>query len=329
MPPCSAANVRRFSRSTILSALASGIVGIGLPSIARAQNDALRVAGVFADFYAEPLYAKDAGTFEKTGLDVVATNLNNAAGVVAAIGGGSLEMGTGDLISGVNAINAGVPIVLIAGGATYNERADAGLAILAVASNSTIMTAKDLIGKSIAVPTLVGLATACLRSWLPAHGVSESSVHLLELSPSAAVPALQRGTVAAALLTEPFITLGKGLVRSVGSPFDAAASLAKNKTFCVSVWYASKSWFQSDPARSRRVVQAIYDTAAWANGHRDETFAILVRDGKLDAVKARGMARVTYATMLTPELVQPALDVAAQNNMFSKPVDAHALITKP
>ena len=315
-------------RSTVLSAIASGIVVAGLPSIGRAQNGPLRIAGVFADIYAEPLYVKEAGTFAKIGMDVAATNLNNAAAVVAAIGGGSLEMGTGDLISGVNAVNAGVPIVLMAGGAIYNERTDKGLAILAVASNSSIVTAKDLIGKSIAVPTLVGLATACLRSWLPAHGVPESSVHLLELSPSAAVPALQRGTIAAALLTEPFITLGKGQVRSVGSPFDAAADLAANKTFCVSVWYASKSWFESDPARSRRVVQAIYDTATWANSHRDETFEILVRDGKLDAAKAHGMARVTYATTLTPELVQPTLDVAAQNKMFSKPVDAHALITK-
>ena len=316
-------------RSSMLAAMASGVVVAGLPAIARAQNAPLRIAGVFADIYAEPLYAKDAGTFAKAGLDVVATNLSNAAAVVAAIGGGSLEMGTGDLVSGVNAVNAGVPIVLIAGGAIYNERKDKGLVIIAVASDSSIRTAKDLIGKSIAVPTLVGLATACLRSWLPAHGVPESSVHLLELSPSAAVAALQRGTIAAALLTEPFITLGKGLVRSIGSPFDAAADLAANKTFCVSVWYASKSWFESDPARSRRVVQAIYDTASWANSHRDETFEILVRDGKLDADKARGIARVTYATTLTPELVQPTLDVAAQNKMFTKPVDARALITRP
>ncbi len=329
MPDRLSAHVCELPRSTVLAAIASGIVGISLPGIARAQNAPLRIAGVFADIYAEPLYAKDAGTFAKGGLDVVATNLNNAAGVVAAIGGGSLEMGTGDLISGVNAVNAGVPIVLIAGGATYNERTDKGIGILAVAADSPIVTAKDLVGKSIAVPTLVGLTTACLRSWLPAHGVPESSVHLLELSPSAAVPALQRGTIAAALLSEPFITLGKGLVRSVGSPFDAAAEFAANKTFCVSVWYASKSWFESDPARSRRVVQAIYDTAAWANSHRDETFAILVRDGKLDADKARGMTRVTYATSLTPELVQPTLEVAAQNKMFSKPVDARALITKP
>jgi ABC-type nitrate/sulfonate/bicarbonate transport system substrate-binding protein len=130
------------------------------------------------------------------------------------------------------------------------------------------------------------------------------------------------------LLSEPFVTFGKGLIRSVGSPYDAAATLAKNKEFCVSVWYASKLWFEADPARARRAVNAIYETARWANTHHDETFAILVRDGKLDPDKARGMLRTVYATSLTPEIVQPALDVASQNKMFTKPVDARTLITK-
>jgi ABC-type nitrate/sulfonate/bicarbonate transport system substrate-binding protein len=118
-------------------------------------------------------------------------------------------------------------------------------------------------------------------------------------------------------------------VRAVGSPFDAAANLAANKQFCVSVWYASKPWFEADPARARAAVAAIYDTARWANAHRDNTFAILVRDGKLDAVKAQGMQRTTYATSLTPALIQPVITIATQNKLFTKPVDAAAVITSP
>jgi NitT/TauT family transport system substrate-binding protein len=318
-----------FSRSQLLSGLAAGLAGTALPRIATAQTTTVRIAGVFSDLFAEPFYAKDAGAFAKAGFDVQATSLNNAGAVAAAIGGGSLELGTGDLVSGVNAINAGVPIVLVAGGGLYNERTDSGSTILAVPTDSAIRVPKDLIGKSIGVPTLVGLTTACLRAWLPAHGVPEASVKLVEIPQSASAPALQRGTLDAGLLSEPFVTFAKGQVRAVGSPFDAAADLAPNKVFCVSVWYANKSWFEADPARSRRVIQAIYDTARWANAHRDDTFAILVRDGQLDAVKARGMQRTTYATDLAPELIQPVLTIGAQNKMFSKPVDAVALITKP
>lgn len=317
------------TRSTILRGFAAGAAALALPRPALAQGEPVRVAGVFSDLFAEPYYAADAGAFARAGFSVDAVTLNNAGAVAAAIGGGSLDMGTGDLISGVNAINAGVPIVMVAGGGLYNERIDSGSTIVAVAVDSPIRVAKDLIGKTIGVPTLVGLTTACLRAWLPAHGVPDSSVRLVEITPSTALGALQRGAIDASLVSEPFVTFGRGMVRSVGSPFDAAADRTPTKTFLVSVWYANKSWFAADPARSRRVVQAIYDTARWCNAHRDATFDILVRDGKLDADKARGMQRTTYATSLTPELIQPVLDIGTENKIFSKPVDAATLITKP
>ncbi len=320
---------RVFPRSTVLSGLAAVAAGAGFPHVARAQTTTLHIAGVFSDLFAEPFYAKDAGAFTKAGFDVDAVSLANAGAVAAGIGGGSLQMGTGDLVSGLNAINAGVPIVLIAGGGLYNERTDSGSTILAVASDSPIRTPKDLIGKSIGVPTLVGLTTACLRAWLPAHGVEESSVKLVEIPQSTSFPALQRGTIDAGLLSEPFVTFAKGQVRAVGSPFDVAADMAPSKSFCVSVWYASKPWFEADPARARAAIAAIYDTARWANAHHDDTFAILVRDGKLDADKARGMQRTTYATTLTPALIQPVITIATQNKMFAKAVDAGTIITKP
>jgi len=318
-----------LSRTRVLAGLGAAVAGAAIPRGGRAQTASpLRLAGVYSDLFAEPFYANDAGAFAKAGFDVSAISLNNAGAVAAAIGGGSLEMGTGDLVSGVNAINAGVPIVLIAGGGMYNEHTDLGSTILAVAGDSPIRTAKDLAGKTIGVPTLVGMTTACVRAWLPANGVPEASVRFVELPPSAAIPALQRATVDAALLSEPFVTFGKGVIRMVGSPYDVAADRAPDKAFCVSVWYASKPWFDEDPARARRAVGAIYDTARWANSHRDETFAILVRDGHLDGDRARGMMRTTYATTLTPGLVQPVIDIATINKIFTKQVDAGTLITK-
>lgn len=316
-------------RSTVLKGLAGGVAAAAVPARARAQAaTTVRIAGVFSDLFAEPFYAKDAGAFAKAGFDVSAISLNNAGAVAAAIGGGSLELGTGDLISGVNAINAGVPIVLVAGGGLYNERTDRTSTMLAVAADSPVKTAKDLIGKSIGVPTLVGLTTACLRAWLPAHGVPVDQVKLIEIPQASALPALQAGRMDAGLLSEPFVTEAKSAVRSIGAPFDVAADLTPGKVFCVSVWYAAKPWFEADPARAKRVVQAIYDTARWANSHRDATFDILVRDGKLDAAAAHGMQRTTYATSLTPDFIQPVITIGTDNKMFQKPVDAASLITK-
>jgi NitT/TauT family transport system substrate-binding protein len=315
------------SRSSFLSGVAAGVAGIAAPRIALAETVTVRMAGVFSDLFAEPFYAKAAGAFAKFGFDTSATSLNNAGAVAAAIGGHALEMGTGDLISGVNAILAGVPLRLIAGGGLYEESMQ-GQNILAVANDSPINTPKDMIGKTIGVPTLVGLTTACLRAWLPEHGVPNDSVHLVEIAQSAIVPSLQRGRLDVALLGEPFITYAKGQVRSVGYPMNAAADHAVAKQFCVSVWYANKDWIDADKDRAHRVVEAIYDTARWANTHQSETFDILVNDGHLDKSRLGGMSRTVYATALTPDLVQPVFDIATQYKIFPKQVDASTLIAK-
>ncbi|HEY5341069.1 MAG TPA: ABC transporter substrate-binding protein [Candidatus Aquilonibacter sp.] len=319
---------QNLSRSSALWTLGAGVAAAALPRIASAQTTKVRIAGVFSDLFAEPFFAKEAGFFAKAGFDVEPISQYNAGAVAAAIGGGSLEMGTGDLVSGVNAINAGVPIVLVAGGGLYRDPADAGTTILAVANDSPLRGPKDMAGKTIGVPTLVGLSTACVRALLSANGVAESSVRFVEVPPPTAIPALQRGTVDVALLSEPFVTFGKGVVRSIASPFNVAADRGKAKEFCVSVWYASKPWFEADADHARRVVGAIYDTARWANSHQPETFDILVRYGKLDADKARGMARTVFATSLPPDIVQPALDIAWQTKLITKPMDARTLITK-
>jgi len=297
------------------------LAATALPGVARAQLATIRMADVLSDSFGEPLFAKDAGAFARRGFDVAVTNLQNAGVIAAAIAGGSLEMGIGDLISGVNAINAGVPIVLFAGSGLY--LASEPTSILAVAANSPLRVPKDLIGKSIGVPTLVGLTSSCLRAWLPQNGVEVASVKIVEVPQTAAFAAVDRGTLDCVLLGEPFITPVRSKIRDFGHPFDVIG-----KQFAFSVWYASKSWVEASAARARLAQAAIYDTARWANTHRDDTFAILVRDAHFDATSLKGMIRTTFATALTPALVQPVLDLAFQYKIFDRKLDATALITK-
>lgn len=310
------------SRSAFLTAGAAGALAATAPGIVRAQNvQTIRTAGVFSDLFGEPWYAKESGIFARGGFNVDVTSLANAGAVAAAIGGGSLEMGVGDCVSGVNAIVKGVPILMIAGSGMQIAN-DAGT-ILAAAGDSQIHGPKDMTGKTIAVPTLVGLSTSSLRKWLPQNGVAVDSVKIIEMPQSAMVAALQRGTIDVALLSEPFTTLAKSETRDVGHPLDAVA-----REFCVSVWYANKAWIEADRERAHKVVGLIYDTARWANAHRAETFAMLVRDGKLDGDKLKNMSRVTFATTLTPALVQPVLDTAAAAKTLDRQVDASSLIAK-
>jgi len=246
----------------------------------------------------------------------------NAAAVAAAIAGGSLDCGVGDLISPVNAIAAGVPLAILAAGALYRTTDDS--LIVAVGKNSPIRRPHDLAGKTIGVPTLVGLSSASLRAWLPANGVDLASVKIVEIPQAATAPAMERGTIDAGILSEPFITLAGSDVRDLGHPLDIIAPVFLN-----TAWYASRSWVERDPQRARRAVSAIYATAAWANAHRADTLDILVRAQKLDPAAVGKMARATYATTLDVSLIQPVLDFATRTKIFDRPIDANALLAKP
>ena len=310
------------SRQRFLKNAGLGVAGAAVPGFALGQpRTTIRMAAVFSDAFGEPLFAKDAGAFSRRGYDVEVTSMNNVGAVIAAMSGGSLELGVADCILGVKAIVTGLPIVLLAGSGMYIS--SEGGSILAVAKDSPIREPRDLTGKAIAVPTLGALTATSLLAWLPQNGVDASSVKLVELQQAALVPALERGTIDCGLLSEPFVTPNRNRVRDIGHPYDAIA-----KEFPFSVWYGSKSWVEADPARARAVVAAIYETARWANTHRPETFGILVRDAHFDPDATKGMTRTTFATSLTPALIQPILDFATQYKMFDRHVDANTVITK-
>ena len=311
-----------MTRRSALVATAAAAATVAAPHLVFAQATKLRIGSVFADSYGEPFFANAAGAFAKAGFDLEVNNLANSGATAAALGGGSLDLGAGDLISGVNAIIKGVPNLLIAGLGMYDSKEVA--IILAVSKDGPIRQPKDLAGKTIGIPTLVGLTTASLKTWLPLNGVDVSTVKLVEISQAATVPGLQRGIIDCGLLGEPFITPNRDLVRDVGHPLDSIA-----KEFAQSVWYASKAWVDADPPRARRALNAIYETAKWCNSHRDETFAILVNEAHFDGEKLKGMVRCPFATtQLTPAQVQPVLTAGYNAKIFDRLIDANTLIAK-
>ena len=312
-----------IKRSSFLAATSVAAAATTVPVVIRAQTRTpLRVAGVLSDVFGEPFFAKASGIFERAGFDLEVTSLANAGAVSAAIGGGSLELGTGDLISGVNAIIKAVPVVLLAPAGMYISSENN--VILAVAKEGPIKEPRDLNSKIIGVPTLVGLSTASVRAWLPANGVDLASVKIVEIPPAATFAAIQRGTIDCALVGEPFLTPNKNEIRAIGKPYDTIAT-----EFPVSVWYASKTWVEADRERARRAANAIYEVGRWCNAHRDETFAILVRDAHFDGDKLKGMVRTTFGTgPITSAQVQPVLDLAYKVKIFDRQYQASDLITR-
>jgi NitT/TauT family transport system substrate-binding protein len=311
----------KVSRAHSIALLATAF-GAATASSAQAQEATpVRIGFVLGDTFSEAIYGQQAGLFAKAGIDAQLTVLSNAGAVAAAVAGGSLDVATGDIVSLSNAINHGVPITLIAGGALYSSNAPTTL--LCVEAGSPIRSARDLEGKSIAVITLVGLGTASTKAWLAQNGADPTKVSFLELPTSSMQPALDRGQVAAAVIGEPGLTSVRDKVRVIGKPYDAIA-----KSFLISEWFTTPEWLARNGALAKRVVAAIYATARWANAHQEQTLPMLAAYLKLDAQNLHGTTRAVYASRLAASDIQPVIDVAVQYRAVERSLKAEDYIAR-
>jgi NitT/TauT family transport system substrate-binding protein len=273
------------------------------------------------DPFAEPLYAHGSGSFGRAGFDIQTTRIPTASGALSALAGGTIDITIADIIAGTAAALKGVPLVLIAAGAVYRSTAENNNVLFGVLKGSSIRQPRDLVGKTIGVATLISIGALSLRDWLPQHGVDFSSVKLVEVTQPAVVAMMQRGVIDAAFIGEPILSAYKNDLRDIGHPMDAIA-----KEFLYSAWYAMKDWVEADRPRARRAVAAIYDTARWANTHQAESLAIFVREFNFEPERYRSMIRSEWATNLTPQLIQPLLNICTRAKIFDRQVDANSII---
>lgn len=289
------------------------------PLHAAAQPSVIHLGAAINDSYAEPYFAADAGYFTRAGVNVEITTFPSAPAMITAAVGNALDVGTADVIQIGNAFNHGVPLALFAGIGLYTSTAPTSY--LCVAKDAPIRTAKDLEGKTVAVVALASVGTMTLREWLRENGADPAQVKLFEIPFASMAPAVARGATAAALLAEPFISAAKADLRQLADPQRVIAP-----SFYISGLFASRDWLTRNAEAARRLRDALYETARWANTHQADTAVTLSKYSKLDVDVVRAMTRVRFATSLDPRLIQPVLDFAFKNGALDKPVAAAALL---
>lgn len=289
------------------------------PPAADAQSGAIRLGAAINDSYAEPYFAVDAGFFGRSGVNVELTTFPSAPAMIQAAVGNAVDVGTADVIQVGNAFNHGVPLMVFAGAGLYTHAAPT--TYLCVSKDSAVRGAKDLEGQTIAVVALTSISTLTVQEWLRRNGADPALVKLFEIPFAAMVPALSRGTIAAALISEPFVSIAKNDVRRL-----ADTQQVIGDSFYISALFASRDWLTANADGARRLRDALYATARWANAHQDDTAAILAKYTKADVDRIRAMTRVRFASSLDPRLMQPILDFGYKNGALDRAVPASALI---
>lgn len=300
-------------------AIAGGPSWTALP--ATAAGTVLRVANVPIEPTSDLFYADQEGFFKSAGLNVDIDVLANGQNFISGVVAGTFDITPSTIPAIATARERGIPIKLVAPQAISTSQAPANL--LMVTRDSLLKTARDLNGKTVACSGLNNLASVALRAWLVKNGADVGTVKIIELAIPAMTPALEAQRIDAAVMSEPFITAGKGL-RALGSPYDAIAP-----RFITSAWFASDAWLAKNGDTARAFADAMRKAHDWANTHAKETIAIFERMTKISDDLASTMTRTVWGSTLDPQLIQPVLDIAASSGMLPRPMNASELIWQP
>jgi NitT/TauT family transport system substrate-binding protein len=305
-------------RSMFLASLA-GTLGVAAAPRAASAADGVHFLTVPSESGAAAIYASERGFFRDAGLDVTVTEMQSGGAVLPAVIGGSADFGVSNPISLATAFSHGAPIACIA--ATVYYRASNPNSLLMVAKNSPVRKAADLNGKTIAVNGLRNTPQLSTQAWLDKDGADSKTVKFTEVPFLEMGGALVSGRVDAAFFAEPMLSQVRGELRVLGDPYGAIAP-----QFLTGAFFTTKAFAQAHPDVVTRVARALRGAATWANGHPQDTAAILSRVEKLDLARVMTMTRSTYAEQLRAADLQPPLDVAASYGVLGAPVDAQAMI---
>jgi NitT/TauT family transport system substrate-binding protein len=309
---------RTFARALVLAGAAPLV-----PRALAAQGTATAVRlGVGPVDDAAPLfYAAKTGLFKKNGLDVEVVKLANGAAILAAMAGGSIQLGQGSVLALVQAYSKGLPFTVIGNLATF-DTARPNFGMLAL-NGSPIKTAKDLQGRTIGVVALQDALSLATYAWLDANGVDRASVKFVELPASATLAAMEQGRVDVSTFYEPFFSsyLATGKVHVIADPFEALG-----KHFSTAVLYATTTWAAANRETVDRFVRATQEASVYTAAHERDVSAVTAEYTGVDPARVTTMRHGGRGTILGTGDLQPIIDAAAKYQMIARAFPATDLM---
>jgi NitT/TauT family transport system substrate-binding protein len=283
------------------------------PTRAIAQSETgLRVITTPIDNSAGVEYAQALGFFKKYGLSVQIQVMNSGEAAAAAVAGGAADIGVANTLSLAIAHQKGIGLTLLAPAGVY-VNSEPTIALV-VAGDAPISSAKELSGKTIAVPAINDLNTISAELWLDKNGGNSKSVKFIELPTPQMATAVQSHVVDAAMIATPQLALALAHgVRILGLPYGAVAS-----KFSINGWYAKKDWLANHRDEAKRFALAVGEAQLWANSNHAASGKILAEVSKIDPLVLTKMTRATYADRFEPDLLQPVIDLAARYHVISE-----------
>jgi NitT/TauT family transport system substrate-binding protein len=251
----------------------------------------IAIGGAGCLCYLPTVLAKQLGEYDKAGLDVELINFKGGSQALTAVLGGSA-----DVVSGYfdHCVNLAAKQQFMQSIVVYDRYPGFAL-VVSPAHTASVKSIKDLAGKKVGVSAPGSSTDFFLKYLLSRNGVDPASVAVIGVGLDAtAVAAMERGTVEAAIMLDPAITLLQGKFKDLKILSDTRTQKDTLDVFGGEYpggsLYTRADWIAKNERQAQALTNAIVGTLKWIHSHTPEEIMAKMPDELVGADKALYLA---------------------------------------
>lgn len=270
-----------------------------------------------------PVYlAEERGYFEKHGIDAELVPLQGGGSSVDGVVKGHYDFGFADITSLLTAAETGQPVKAVVSGVASTGTPKQDYSAVMAAKDSSLRSAKDLEGRTVAVNQLQNIGDTTVRASVRKAGGDPNRVRFVEMPFADMAAALDDGRVDATWVVEPYLSdaVSRGSRPVAWNFADAAANLT------VAAYFTSGEMLEKDPELVKRFRAAMKEALGFANAHPEEVRTVLDEHTKIPSTTIDKIELPQWPETINRASVQQIARYAREDGVLKKGVDLDALL---
>ena len=262
------------------------------------------------------------GFFKEKGLEITVQDAQGGAAIVPAVMSGANQIGFSNLSSLIVAQSRNLPIQLVAAGVATTGDTSEDFGGVVVKGDSPIASAKDLVGKTVAVNTLKNIGEVLVRYGVEKDGGDAANIKFVEMGFPDMAGQLAGGNVDAAWTVEPYTSIIKG---QGGKVIDYNLA-GFDENLQIGGFFTTKAYAAANPAVIKAFDEALTRSNEYATENPEEVRAFLSTYTKLDPEVQKVVVLPKWPTSIDQAALQKLADEGHKYGMTEKPVDTKGLL---
>jgi NitT/TauT family transport system substrate-binding protein len=226
---------------------------------------------------------------------------------------GQFDVVFSNTVSVMQGRDKGLPLVMVAAASTSTGVQGKDFSALVVGSHNAMKSAKDLVGKTVAVNTVKNIGEVTARLSVQKAGGDAASVKFVEMPFANMEQALEERQIDAAWMVEPFHTtaLKHGLRDLASNYVDTAPGLT------AASFVSTDNIIKQKSDLMKRLKAAIVQAGVYANAHPQEIRAIIPTFTKITSAIANEFVIPRYDAEVNAASLKAMLPQMVKETMIS------------